>query len=437
MTKPKIAILTSGGDSPGMNAAIRAIVRTGLHLGYDMYGIRQGYYGLIWGNNLYYDKNYNFFEKDGDSYYCIDYERKRFLAKQKNQAVKLYNQESTHFRYNNHFIKKGKFLSLDPQLERELEFTSNAYIHQLFQQSVDGIISEGGTILGSARCNEFKLKFYQKMAERNLQKLGIENVIVIGGDGSIRGALALSKLKTLKGENLKVVAIPGSIDNDIGCTAITIGTYTAVNTITNACNNIASTASAHKRVFVVEVMGRHCGYLAISSFVATGADYVLFAESGTVPQKEIKSLIGKIKHDFSLSRQKKRFLIIRSENYPVTSLELKHKLDRAFKNSALKIGVRVTTLGHVVRGGPATSFDRLIACRLGAASVYLIHQNETCKMVGWIGYGKFKRMKEDPGVGYWDIKHVLNETEKIKQNKTPYVANRNRAYHALGMLLSE
>ena len=92
MTKPKIAILTSGGDSPGMNAAIRAIVRTGLHLGYDMYGIRQGYYGLIWGNNLYYDKNYNFFEKDGDSFYCIDYERKRFLAKQKNQAVKLYNQ---------------------------------------------------------------------------------------------------------------------------------------------------------------------------------------------------------------------------------------------------------------------------------------------------------------------------------------------------------
>ena len=422
MTKPKIAILTSGGDSPGMNSAIRAIVRTGIHLGYDMYGIRQGYYGLIWGNNLYYDKNYNFFEKDGDIFYCIDYERRRFTANKKIQAVKLYNQESSHFRYNNYFIKKGKILCLDPQMEQEMDLTSNAYIHQLFQQSVDGIISEGGTILGSARCNEFKLKFYQKMAERNLHKLGIESIVVIGGDGSMRGALALSKLKTLKGENLKVVAIPGSIDNDIGCTAITIGTYTAVNTITNACNNIASTASAHKRVFVVEVMGRHCGYLAISSFVATGADYVLFAESGIDQQKEIKNLIRKIKHDFSLSRQKKRFLIIRSENYPISSLELKHKLDRAFRSSPLKI---------------ATSFDRLIACRLGAASVYLIHQNESCKMVGWIGYGKFKRIKQDPGVGYWDIKHVLKETEKIQQNKTPYVANRIRAYHALGMLLSE
>ena len=433
----RIAVLTTGGDAPGMNACLRAIVRTGIHLGFEMYGIHQGYSGLIWANNLYYDKNFNFFEKDGEHYYCIDYSRKRFIAENKKKAVLLYNQESKYFIYNDLFVKKGKYLCLDPKAQSTLELTPNHYVEPLMQWSVDGIVNAGGTILGTSRCEEFKEKYYQKKAEKNLQILGIENVIVIGGEGSIRGAYDLSRLRTIDNRPLRVIAIPGSIDNDIGCTAVSIGTYTAVNTITNACYNIMSTASSHKRVFIIDVMGRDCGYLALSSFVASGADYVLFRESGKSQKQEIKNLIQKIKYDFSLSRHKQRFIIIKSENYKLDSLQLKKILDKAFINTPQKIGVRVTHLGHVVRGGTATSFDSLLACRLGSVAVHLIAQKKSCKMVGWIGYGKYERSNVDHGVGIWDIKEVIKETKKVKQAKHPYIYNRNLAYYKLGTLLAE
>ncbi|MBI2609343.1 MAG: 6-phosphofructokinase, partial [Deltaproteobacteria bacterium] len=260
---------------------------------------------------------------------------------------------------------------------------------------------------------------------------------IIGGNGSILGAKALSQYKTSAGKQLNVIAVPGSIDNDIGCTSISIGTYTAVNTITEACYRLSSTASSHKRVFIIDVMGRESGYLALASFVASGGDFVLFRESGVPQKEELKTLIKKIKYDFSLSRQKHRFMIIKSENYPLESTELKNILDRAFKNTPQNIGVRITNLGHVVRGGPSTSFDRLLASRLGAASIYAIQDKKTKCLVGWIGYGTYETSSFDPGVGIWDIDQVIQETERIRKATSPYIRNRSKAYHELGKLLCQ
>ncbi|MBI2027021.1 MAG: 6-phosphofructokinase [Deltaproteobacteria bacterium] len=432
----KIAVLTSGGDAPGMNAALRAIVRTGIELGYDMYGVRQGYLGLIWGNTLYYDKNYNFFEKENDTFYCIDYDRVRFHSHQLRRAVNLYNQEKQFYSYKNIFTTKRGFVCIHPEVLQKLSLKSNKYIRRLSHQDVDSIIGEGGTILGTSRCPEFKQKTFQKKAVKNLHNLKIDNIIIIGGEGSLSGALALSQYKTSEGHPLKVIGVPGSIDNDIGCTSVSIGTYTAVNTITTACNHITNTASAHKRVFIVDVMGRDCGYLALASFVAAGADFALFRESGTTLKQDIKRLIQKIKNDFSLSRRKQRFIIIKSENYGVESTNLRKQLEKAFENSPHRIGVRITNLGHVVRGAPATSFDRLLACRLGAAAVHSLYHNKSSVMAGWIGYGRYEASAADPGVGLWPLRQVILETKKSRMGKQKYVYHRIMAYFKLGTLLS-
>ena len=432
----KIAILTSGGDSPGMNAAIYAIVRKGLELGYEIYGVRQGFLGLMWGNSLYYDENYNFFEKENDTYYCIDYERVRFAASRMRQALKLYHQERKFHSYKNLFITKKGFVCVDPREVQKLKLKSNKYIQPLFHQDVDGIIGEGGTILGTSRCPEFKQNYYRKKAVKHLQSLKIDNVIVIGGEGSLSGALALSRYKNSQGKPLRVIGIPGSIDNDIGCTDISIGTYTAVNTITDACNQITTTASAHKRVFIIDVMGRDCGYLALASFVAAGADFVLFKESGTSLKQDIRRIIKKINHDFSLSRRKQRFIIIKSENYGLESTKLRSALERAFKHSPHRIGVRITQLGHVVRGGHSTSFDRLLACRLGACAVDALNRGNKSVVVGWIGYGRHENILSDPAIGLWNLRQVIATTKKARMGKQKYVNERNRAYFKLGTMLS-
>ncbi|MBI2609484.1 MAG: 6-phosphofructokinase, partial [Deltaproteobacteria bacterium] len=187
--KKKIAILTSGGDSPGMNAALRAMVRTGIYLGYEMYGIQGGFQGLIWGNNLYYDQNHNFYEKEGNAFFCIDYERNRFLSKNKRKAVALYNREKKYFKYNNLFEEKGKFLCLSSKTIFEL--TSKKYILPLTHQDVDGIVGDGGTILGTSRCPEFKQKFYQKT-------ISSEDYIAALGDTDETGVLIAKKVVLLK-----------------------------------------------------------------------------------------------------------------------------------------------------------------------------------------------------------------------------------------------
>src|SRR2546430_294299 len=211
----RIAVLTSGGDAPGMSAAIRAATMIGRAAGADVLGIERGYRGLL----------------------------------------------------------DDAFVELGPN-------------------DVAGILREGGTILGSARCKEFHDRPVRDPARQILGKHAIDGLIVIGGNGSLTGALHLADpAEILEGRPLKIVGVPASIDNDLGLTGLAIGVDTAMNTIVEACDKIADTATAHDRTFIVEVMGRDCGYLAMTSAIAVGADLALFPEAGKPEQAIVEQIV--------------------------------------------------------------------------------------------------------------------------------------------------
>jgi 6-phosphofructokinase 1 len=284
----KIAILTSGGDCPGMNAAIRSVVRTSLSLGVEIYGIEQGYKGLI-GN---------------------------------------------------------KILKMDTK-------------------SVANIIQRGGTFLRSARCEEFKTEEGQKKALDVLKDNKIDGLIVIGGDGSLKGAKVLHE-----NYGVNVVGLPGSIDNDIYGTDMSIGVDTALNTIVNCIDMINDTASSHDRTFLIEVMGRNCGYLALKSAIAGGAEAVLIPE---VPY-DIKSIIRKIQSRYE--EGKTRSIVIVAEGVGSA-----YDFGKVFG----MIGgfeTRITILGHLQRGGSPTVFDRFLATRLGTAAVEELLAGNSGVMLG-------------------------------------------------------
>lgn len=284
----RIAVLTSGGDCPGMNAAIRSVVRTSLSLGIEVYGIEQGYKGLI-GN---------------------------------------------------------KMVKLDTK-------------------SVSNIIQRGGTFLRSARCEEFKTEEGQKKGVDVLKMNKIDGLIVIGGDGSLTGAKVLhEKYK------INVIGLPGSIDNDIYGTDMSIGVDTALNTIVNCIDMINDTASSHDRTFLIEVMGRNCGYLAIKSAIAGGAEAVLIPE---MPY-DIKSIIKKIQKRYE--EGKTRSIIIVAEGVGSA-----YDFGKVFG----MIGgfeTRITILGHLQRGGSPTVFDRFLATRLGTAAVEELLAGNSGVMMG-------------------------------------------------------
>ena len=287
----RIAVMTSGGDSPGMNAAIRAVVRCGMSVGAEVYGIRRGYAGLM--------------END---------------------------------------------------------------IIELDSRAVGGIIRSGGTILLSARSKEFITDAGQAKALDVLHGWGIEGLIVIGGDGSLNGARALAK------KGFPVVGIPASIDNDIAETEMSLGVDTALNTILDALDRIKDTASAHQRAFVVEVMGRKHGYLAMASGIAGGAELIILPD--TVLDKE--SIIKAVKSAFF--RGKPHFIIVAAEGASnseksVTSLLVDYVTEAGHEP-------RYTVLGHVQRGGSPTCFDRLLGTRYGAAAVDCLMNAKTGVMVG-------------------------------------------------------
>jgi len=282
----RIAVMTSGGDCPGMNAAIRSVVRTALAHDLEVFGIEQGYKGLI----------------------------------------------------------EGKIIPMD-------------------NKSVANIIQRGGTILKSARSLDFKTDEGQKKAVNNLDQFGIEGLIVIGGDGSLTGAKILSERY-----GIKTIGIPGSIDNDLCCTDMSIGVDSALNTIVRAVDSINDTASSHDRTFLIEVMGRNCGYLALVSAIATGAEAVLIPEV----KYDIESIIAKIKKRYE--QGKTRSIIIIAEGV----------------GSAIDFGkvfgmiggfdTRVTVLGHLQRGGSPTVFDRILATRMGTAAVEALLDGVTASM---------------------------------------------------------
>ena len=274
----KIGVLTSGGDSPGMNAAIRAVVRTGLYHGLEVFGIMRGYQGMI-----------------------------------ENDIIKM---ES---------------------------------------RSVANIIQRGGTILKSARCKEFLDYEGRKKAYNNLKEKGIDGLVIIGGDGSFRGADTLSKEF-----DIPCIGLAGTIDKDINGTDFTIGFDTAVNTAIQAIDKIRDTMDAHDRVFIIEVMGRDAGYIALHSGIATGAETILIPERKTNIDSIVSSLLEKER------RKKLVNLIVVAEGDNSGGA---NKIQEALSERLPNAETRVCILGHIQRGGSPTCIDRVIASRMGFHAV--------------------------------------------------------------------
>ncbi|MCK9198557.1 MAG: 6-phosphofructokinase [Bacilli bacterium] len=270
----KIAILTSGGDAPGMNAAIRAVVRSALVEGFETYVVYDGYKGLY----------------------------------------------------------EGK-------------------IKQVERYFVSEIINRGGTIIGTARLPQFVNLDVQETSANNLKNLGIKNLVVIGGDGSYRGALALSKF------GIKCVCLPGTIDNDLSSTDFTIGFDTALNTIIEAVDKLRDTSSSHQRCSIIEVMGRNCGDLALYSGIAAGAELILSSERVMTKEMILNELIQ------AKSEGKRHEIVIVSEKL--------FDVNKLAEEIEQKVGMeaRATILGHLQRGGKPSAFDRVLASRMGSRAV--------------------------------------------------------------------
>ena len=276
----RIGILTSGGDSPGMNAAIRAVTRVGINSGLEVFGIYNGYKGMVEG-----------------------------------------------------------------------------YIEPLTRETVGEIVNRGGTILGSARLPEFKDIEVRKKAVKQLQKRGIEAVVVVGGDGSYRGALSLTEM------GVNCIGLPGTIDNDITCTDYTIGFQTALETCVECIDKLRDTSNSHHRCSIVEVMGNRCGDLALWSGIACGAEIIVTSETGF----DEEEVLGRLR-DIDLIKKKKHAIVVISEKIT--------EVDQFAKKVSLNTGFsgRATVLGHIQRGGSPCPFDRMLASRMGGKAVDMLMQ---------------------------------------------------------------
>ena len=289
----RIAVLTSGGDAPGMNAAIRAVVRAGIDQGMEVSGVRHGFAGLI----------------------------------------------------NGDFVK-------------------------LSARDVGGIMQKGGTMLGSARCPEFKAEAGQREAIARLAGRGIEGLVVIGGNGSQTGAYALVKL------GLPVVGVASTIDNDLYGSDITIGVDTALNIALEAIDRLKNTASSHLRAFLLEVMGRDCGYLALMAGVAGGAEAVVLPEYPMEPEQ----LADEIRRAYEVGKPHALVVVAEGCRYDA------HALAEHFHKHRDRLGfeLRATVLGHVQRGGNPGAFDRILATRLGGAAPKMVANGEHGRLVGLV-----------------------------------------------------
>ncbi len=325
----RIGILTSGGDAPGMNAAIRSAVRTGLERGVDIFAISEGFQGMVDGGDQIWKMSWN---------------------------------------------------------------------------DVGGILHKGGTQIGTARCHDFRNRVGRKKAAKNLVKNGITDLIIIGGDGSLTGAAIFRRewpelLQILVEEGqlteedagdyppLSIIGLPGSIDNDIYGSDMTIGADTALHRITEAIDAITSTAASHQRSFVVEVMGRNCGYLAMMGALAAGADWVFVPERPPEPEKWKDEMCRSLKAGREAGRRDSIVVLaegaIDNEGNPITSQEVKETLERRIGEET-----RITILGHVQRGGYPSAFDRNLGTILGHAAVEALLDGEPLvepQMIGMRG----------------------------------------------------
>jgi 6-phosphofructokinase 1 len=289
----RIAVLTSGGDAPGMNAAIRSVVRIGVNEGWQVMGIQHGYAGLIADN-----------------------------------------------------------------------------VVPLGVRDVGGILQQGGTMLGSARCPEFKTEAGRLQALRVLRKHEIEAVVIIGGNGSQTGAFALSQL------DFPVIGVASTIDNDLYGSDITIGVDTALNIALEAIDRLKVTASSHERAFLIEVMGRGYGYLALMAGIAGGAEAIVIPEVETDPEVVANELRS------AYERGKPHALVVVAEGARYNAAALASYFQE--HHERLGFDLRVTTLGHVQRGGAPSAYDRLLATRLGAGAIERLAHGERGLLVGLI-----------------------------------------------------
>lgn len=304
---------------------------------------------------------------------------------------------------------------------------------ELDPAAVEGISRYGGTVLGSARSHAFTTEAGQAKARDQLEKLGLEGLVVIGGNGSLTGAHLLATRQTGCG----VVGLPASIDNDVGHTSMAIGVDTAVNTIVEACDRISDTARAHRRAFVVEVMGRQCGFLAMRAGVAAEADGILFREGKG--ERDAAAWIEEAKavlHSCFVRHRKKRALIIKAEGVEVSTDQLVSALEEYAKAELDGVDVRPTVLGHVVRGGSPSSLDRMIAQRLAYGAVAALEQGITDEMMGWDLRQSAGRATADPRVRGVPLAEMLEETTRLLDGTSPVVQARIALLQATQRLLS-
>ncbi len=287
----KIGVMTSGGDSPGMNACIRAVVRTGIYHQLEVYGITRGYSGMI----------------DND-------------------------------------------------------------IQRMDSRSVANIIQRGGTILKTARCKEFMTPEGRAKAYNNLKSHGIDGLVIIGGDGSFKGAQIFSNEF-----DIPCIGIPGTIDKDIAGTDFTIGFDTAVNTAIEAIDKIRDTADAHDRLFIVEVMGRDAGYIALHSGIGTGAEHILIPERKT----DVEAIIASLQEKERRKKLVNIVVVAEGDDFGGGT-----DLANIIKERIPAFDIRVAILGHIQRGGSPTSMDRLIASRMGYSAVECLIEGRHNVMVG-------------------------------------------------------
>jgi 6-phosphofructokinase 1 len=287
-------------------------------------------------------------------------------------------------------------------------------IEPLGVREVDGISRLGGTILGSARAPEFHDKEGRARALAAMDEHRVDGLIVIGGNGSLTGAHMLAQES-----DKHVVGVPASIDNDIGHTRTAIGVDTAVNTIVEACDRITDTATAHRRAFVVEVMGRDCGFLAMRAGIAAEADAILYAESGQSDDEIVERLRGIIRTSFSAERDKRRVLIIKSEGVRIPTVELCDRLRSHLDEDAPGVSLRETVLGHVVRGGRPSQTDRVVAQRLAFGATLAVEDGATDVMVGWEVPAEAGDATADPRVRRVALADVLSETARLLDGTSP------------------
>ena len=291
-----------------------------------------------------------------------------------------------------------------------------------------GILREGGTILGSARCKDFHQREVRDRARAILKARGVDGLLVIGGNGSLTGAHALGDPAEAD-DAPAVIGVPASIDNDIGLTGLAIGVDTAMNTIVEACDKIADTATAHDRTFIVEVMGRDCGYLAMTAAVAAGADLTLFPEAGRPESAIVDQIVETVMTVRQRQRTSRRVIVIKAEGVSVPVERLKAAVDARLRERApdadpAAIETRVTVLGHVVRGGRPSAFDRLLGSRLANTGVRALAAGATRKMAAWMPPVELPpeigvRSQADPYVFLVDLAAALAETANLLQGKSP------------------